>query len=70
MKIRSNAKQVLMESYREVEGDITFREYVVCESQSDPGFFRWLFCDSNIDDFGDGISTEEKDMYDEFLGNL
>lgn len=69
-KIKSNAEQILREYYEEVEGYITFREYVEFESDSDPGFFAWLFDDSDIDDFGKNLTSEQKEMFEDFLNSL
>ncbi|MDO5525667.1 MAG: hypothetical protein Q4F85_06280 [Prevotella sp.] len=70
MKIKNNAEQVIREHYEEVEGEITLREYVECESQSDPDFFRWLFDDRDIEDFGINITSEQTEMFEDFLNNL
>lgn len=43
-------KQVLLENYKDVE-ETTLADYIKCEADSDPGFFRWLFGDEDLEDF-------------------
>lgn len=69
-KIISNAEQVLRENYEAAETDITLREYVDIDSDSDPGFFRWLFDDSDIGNFGVNLTREQKEMFEDFLNSL
>lgn len=34
----------------------TLREYVEAQADSDPGFFRWLFSNDDIEDFGANLT--------------
>lgn len=70
MENRNFKLKVLEEHYREVSEGTTFREYVKMEAESDPGFFRWLLGDSDIDDFGDNMTEEQKNEFSEFLEKL
>lgn len=71
-KIRSNAKQVLLHNYIVVEdkGNSTIAEYCNIESQSDPGFYRWLFDDDDISDFGSNLTEEDKKQAADFFNTL
>lgn len=70
--------QILNENYNEYcrnsedgEGDgMSLREYVERESESDPAFFRWLFDDGYINDFGTNLSEERFDEYRSLLEEL
>ena len=59
--------QVLHEQYAQDEINITFSEFVKLTSESDPGFFRWLFDDDELSDFDEGSHTEE---WENFLDNI
>lgn len=50
--------------------DITLREYVERQAESDPNFFRWLFDDGELGDFDYGLSDEQREEYREFLEEL
>ena len=56
------ALQVLQENYADYRrngepGDTTtLREYVESQADSDPGFFRWLFSNDDIEDFGANLT--------------
>ena len=74
MKNRDYKEQILRELYNDYiangDDDITLREYVECEAESDPEFFSWLFDDNNLGDFDLGLSDEQKEEYREFLEEL
>ena len=69
------ALQMLKENYDNYRrnGDpndiTTLREYVETQAESDPGFFRWLFNNDDLDDFTD-LSDEQKEEYQNFLNEL
>lgn len=69
-QIRSNAVQILIESYREVEGCITLREYVELSADSEPGFFRWLFDDDGCGEYGVEMTEDDEEVYHTFLSEL
>lgn len=48
-KTNSSAADIIQE--RAKEAGTTMRNYIRCESQSDPNFFRWFFQDNNLEDF-------------------
>ena len=79
--IRTNAAQILQEQYKnyvrerkEYLGDesepCTIQEWGESESHSDPDFYRWLFNDSDISDFGSSLMEEELKVAKEFIINL
>ena len=59
--------QILQEQYAQDESNVTFSEFVKLTSESDPGFFRWLFDDDELSDFDEGSHTEE---WEDFLNNI
>lgn len=65
--IRQNAQQVLTERFKNVENATTLYDYAKLESQSDPGFYRWLFNDDTISDFGSNLSEEEMDVARKYM---
>ncbi len=71
--MKKNAIKALEENYADYRrngepGDTTtLREYVESQADSDPGFFRWLFNDDNIEDFGTSLTEEQKEEYQKFL---
>lgn len=75
IKCIENKKQILVELFNEYKfngGEVpaTLREYVERESDNDPGFFRWLFDDDNLSDFGFNLSKVQKQDYEDFLNKL
>lgn len=74
MKNISYKVQVLTENYNNYiengDDNITLREYVECEAESDPNFFRWLFDDDGLGDFNFGLSDEQREEYRNFIENL
>ena len=59
--------RVLKENYKNEESDISFVEFVKLCSESDPGFFRWLFDDDDLEDCDEGDHAEE---WEQFLAGL
>lgn len=61
--------QTVRENFNQNEGEETLREYTEREAKSDPRFFNWFFGSeaTNIDDFGNGMTAEQKEEYREFL---
>jgi len=45
-------------------------DYVYCESQSDPNFFRWLFEESFDNDFDSSLNDEQKEEFKNWLEEL
>ena len=70
--IRSNAEQILRYYYEDVENkeNTTIAEFCELESQSEPGFYRFLFNDEDISDFGSNLTDEEKEIAAEFFETL
>lgn len=74
------AEKVLNENYRssvsrweETNPDFepyTISEFCELESESDPDFFRWLFNDPDINDFGSNLTEEEKGIATNFFDTL
>jgi hypothetical protein len=48
----------------------TIAEWCDLESQSDPDFFRWLFNDPDISDFGGNLTDEERKIAFDFIESL
>lgn len=73
MKNREYKEQILREQYNYYiangDDDITLREYVEREAESDPLFFIWLFDDGKLDR-PVKMSDEQKEEYREFLEEL
>ena len=65
--IKQNAQQVLKERFKNVENATTLYDYAKLESQSDPGFYRWLFNDDTISDFGSNLSEDEMDEANKYM---
>ena len=69
------ALQVLKENYADYcrNGDpndiTTLREYVETQAESDPGYFRWLFNNDDLDDYAD-LTDEQLEEYKNFLDEL
>lgn len=74
MKNKDYKEQVLRELYdnyiKNGSDDITLREYVDREADSDPNFYRWLFDDDDLGDFNFGLSDEQRKEYRDFILNL
>jgi len=68
--IRTNAQQVISENFKQVENSTTIANYAELEAQSDPGFYRWLFNDENISDFGSNLTNEEIQTALDFFATL
>ena len=52
------------------ECEMLLKDYVERESESDPDFFRWLFNDGDISDFGTNLDDKQREEYAEFLDGL
>lgn len=72
IKNKENKKQVLVENFSAYNGEepATLKGYVERESENDPGFFRWLFDDGSLNDFGFNLTDEQRQGYKEFLDSL
>ena len=69
--IKDFKKQQLEESY--IQGGnaaISYKEWVEQEAENDLHFYSWIFDDDSIDDFGTGMSDEQKNEFNEFISNL
>jgi hypothetical protein len=79
-KVAAYAEQVLNENYRRSvlkweDSNPEYEPYSIAEwcdleSQSDPDFYRWLFCDVDINNFGSNLSDEEKEIATKYFENL
>lgn len=54
----------------ENKGENSLYEYVVAESQSDPGFFRWLFDEEFQNDFDSSLDEDQKAEFESFLKKI
>lgn len=76
-EVAAYAEEVLKENYRHFVcrweeqnpnyEPYTLAEWCEMESESDPDFFRWLFHDPNISDFGSNLTDEEKKIATDFF---
>jgi hypothetical protein len=48
----------------------TIAEWCELESQSDPDFYRWLFNDCDIADFGNNLTDEELKTANDYFQTL
>ena len=69
MKRKDYKIQVLKEAFELENSDISFPEFVKLTSESDPGFFRWLFDDEELQDFDEGQHEEEWKKFISEIGN-
>lgn len=51
-------------------GENSLYEYVYCESQGDPNFFRWLFEEEFDNDFDSSLSDEQREQFKIWLETL
>ena len=78
--IRPYAKQVLMENYEQFliefkkqypeDVELNLGEWAELESESDYNFFRWLFNDDTIGDFGSDLPDNEWQIAKDFFDSL
>lgn len=76
--IKDFIKKQLIENYNQaakaaecdIENYQPMRDWVECESQSDPNFFRWLFQEELDNDFDNDLSDYQKQEFEEFLNSL
>ena len=66
-----NKIQILKENYKEYLKNcpvaaISFPEWVELESESDPGFFRWLYNGGTLGDF----DCPDKERFNKFINSL
>lgn len=52
------------------ECDMPLKGYVERESESDPDFFRWLFDDGEISDFGTNLASARREEFMDWLEEL
>lgn len=74
MKNKDYKEQILRENYEQYiknggEG-LTLREYTEREAENDPDFYRWLFDDGQIEDFGYNLTEDQTTKYQEFIEEL
>lgn len=76
--IKDYIKKQLIENYNQaakaadcdIDNYQPIREWVECEAQSDPGFFRWLFQEEFDNDFDNDLSDEQREAFEEYLNSL
>lgn len=67
--IRSNALQILQETFEETEGT-SLKQYVIDSSKADPNFFRWLFNEDLENDFDSSLTDAHKSEFDNFISEI
>lgn len=72
LKIASYAEAVLTENYRmyHSESGYSIGEYAKLEAESDPSFYRWIFNNSDIGDYGSDLSADELEIVTSFIEQL
>lgn len=78
--IAKYASKILQEGYIELVSQwgkfsttnkpYTFNEWCVLHTQLDPDFYRWLFADNTISDFGSNLTDEELEIAESFFSTL
>lgn len=68
--IKSNAVQILEENFQQHEGNISLSEWVECEAESDPNFFRFIFDEDLEQDFDRSLSDSQKEEFERFKATL
>ena len=70
--IKDYKKAQLVENFNAYQGEepVTLKGYVEREAENDPGFFRWLFDDRNLNDFGFNLTDGQRQKYKNFLDSL
>ena len=63
MKNQEDKLNKLFDNYVNSDTSLEFSEYVTRESLNDPDFFRWLFDDPDISDFGENLVVQTLDGY-------
>lgn len=66
MKKVFNKIKILQENANH-QGNISLKEFVVSQAESDPNFFRWLFDEDFKHDFSNVLSNKQRDEYNFFL---
>lgn len=79
-KVAAYAEQVLNENYRRFvskweetnpnDEPYTIAEWCELECENDPYFYRWLFGDGDIEDFGSDLTDEEKEIAIKYFESL
>jgi hypothetical protein len=79
-KVANYAAQSLNENYKlsvsrwdeqnPEDEPYTIEEWCDNEAVSDPNFYRWLFNDGDIEDFGSNLTDQEKEIASDFFKNL
>lgn len=59
-----------LDAYGDDAEQLSIREYAEREAENDPGFYRWIFDDSEIGDFGLNLTEAQRKEYAEFIENL
>jgi hypothetical protein len=76
-KVANYAEQVLNENYSSFvsrwneqnpnDEPYTIAEWCEIQAENDPDFYRWLFSDHDISDFGSDLSTEDLKVAADFF---
>ncbi len=66
--IKGNALQMLQDKYADIEEDITFREFVEEQADTDPNFYKTLFKD-NLDSNA-SLTEKQIQAYKDFLDSI
>ena len=66
-RIKGYKWQQLYENWKNGGNESLFYDWAILEMNNDPGFFRWLFDDGEISDFGNNLSPLEMDRAYEWL---
>ena len=70
MKIRSTAYELLTENFEKANNALEFIPWIKLESENGPGFYRWLFDNEDIGDFGSNMTEQQRWAYEDFIERL
>ncbi|WP_036790480.1 hypothetical protein [Porphyromonas canoris] len=70
--INSNKIKILKENYEKQTNthEVSLKEYIELEAQSDSNFFRFLFDEDFEQDFDTSLTDEQKEKYERFLNKI
>ena len=67
----ANAEQILKENYNNSDKSLNFNEWVQNEADSDPTFFNWILKGAdNVNDYGGGMTKEQKEAAEDFINAM
>lgn len=70
--IKDHKKAAIKENYNQYESksEMSFKDYVIRESENDPRFFAFLFDEEFDTDFDSSLTDEQKQEFSEYINTL